>query len=153
MTQFLVETLDPGLEDLRFLHGAAAQRARPEDLAWLRRRLAAEVEAAAQAARGPEAARLWLESQSLHAAAGDAMQALASARKAYACDPNHYDVRRALGLCLVRARLFAEAEPHLYWCLQRKPEDRSLENEYREALKGRLDGGGSTAAREADDRR
>jgi len=153
MTQFIVETLAPGLEDLRFLHGVASQRAAPGNLAWLRHRLAAEVETAAHAARGPEAARLWLEAQSLHAAIGDAPQALACARKAHACDPNSYDVRYALGLCLIREQSFSEAESHLYWCLQRRAEDRSLQSAYREALKGRLDRGGSTAAREGEDRR
>jgi O-antigen ligase/tetratricopeptide (TPR) repeat protein len=153
MAQFIVETFSPGLEDLRYLHGVAAQRAKPEELGWLRRRLAAEVEAAAQAAYGPAAARLWLEAQSLHAALGDTPGALGRARNAYACDPNSYDVRSALGMCLLRDKRFAEAESHLYWCLQRRPEDRSVQNQYREALKGRLDQGGSTAAREGEGRR
>ena len=153
MTQFLIETFAPGLEDLRFLYSVAAGRARPDGMVALRRRLAAAAEAAAQAARGAEAAALWLEAHQAYAALHDGPQALRCAQTAFACDPNNYDVRYALSLCLIERKSFAEAQQHLSWCLKRRPEDRSLEQRYREALRGRLDSRGQTAAREGEGRR
>jgi O-antigen ligase/tetratricopeptide (TPR) repeat protein len=153
MTQFLIETFSPGLEELRFLQDVAARRAKPGDLVALRRRLAAAAAAEAQAASGAKAAALWLEACRAYAALGDGPHALRSAQSACACDPNNYDVRYALSLCLIEQESFAEAQGHLSWCLRRRPEDRTLEQRYKEALRGGLDRRGPTAAREGEDRR
>ena len=61
MAQFVIGTFAPSAEDLRFLHGVAAGRAGPEALVGPRRRLAAALQTAAEAARGPEAARMWTD--------------------------------------------------------------------------------------------
>jgi tetratricopeptide (TPR) repeat protein len=153
MTRFLIETFSPGLEELRLLHGLASQRAKPEGLAALRRHVAAAAEAAAQTASGPEASRLWLEACGLRVLLGDGPRALQCARSACDCDPNRWDARCALGECLIRCQSFDEAERHLSWCLQRRPDDRALQKRYLEALRARLGQGGRTAAREGEDRR
>ncbi|MGQ9574457.1 MAG: O-antigen ligase family protein [Thermoguttaceae bacterium] len=138
MTEFIIESFAPELEELRILHGLAARRGRPEQLAPLRSHLAARLESAAQKARGPQAAQLWMEAHRLRAALGQRRQALCCARNAHACDPNNYEVRSALASCLIDEGEFAEAEAHLYWCLRRRPADRSLQASYKTALAGRL---------------
>ena len=60
-------------------------------------------------------------------------------RRALECDQNNYRAHYQLALCLLDQGLFAEAESHLHWCLQRASSDKSVEIKLKEALKGRLD--------------
>ncbi len=145
--RFLVAAFEPGLEDLRFLQGVASHYGRPEELVLFRRYYAEQAEAQARASRGPEAARLWTEAHGVHALLGDDDRALDCARQAQTCDPDNYDVRYALAARLLRQGLFAEAEPHLSWCLKRRPDNRALERMYKEVLQGRLAGQRDAVAR------
>jgi Flp pilus assembly protein TadD len=63
--------------------------------------------------------------------------AIAAARRAADSDPNNYAMREQLALALVAAKEFDEAEPHLRWCLTVKPEDRRLEEQYKQAIRQR----------------
>ena len=65
--------------------------------------------------------------------------ALACAREAAQRDPNSFDVQYALAMRLLDQSEFVEAERILYWCLQRRPNDASLENRWKLALKHKLD--------------
>ncbi len=63
---------------------------------------------------------------------------LASSERAYRLDPTNYPARRALAHALVEAGRYQEAQPHLRWCLARKPDNLGLRNELIEATKTRL---------------
>jgi hypothetical protein len=52
--------------------------------------------------------------------------ALANFARAAAADPMHYNVRRTLGMTLAQAERWVDAEPHLRWCLSRRPDDRAV---------------------------
>jgi hypothetical protein len=47
-------------------------------------------------------------------------------------------VRKELGRALLDDGQFAEAEPHLRWCLSRHPENKQLSAALLQAAKGRL---------------
>jgi hypothetical protein len=142
LAEFVMATYSPSVDDLWFLHSVAADRVGVnagspsvnESLTAVRRRVAAAMENAAAAVSGAEAARHWLGAARLYALIHDGPRALPAARNAYACDPNNYDVRYALAESLLAERLPGEAEQHFHWCLQRKPDDATLADRYRQAL-------------------
>jgi Flp pilus assembly protein TadD len=56
--------------------------------------------------------------------------------EAYAYTPTDYRVRERLGLELLAAGRFAEAQPHLHWCLDRSPKSKLVRNALLETTKG-----------------
>jgi len=137
--EFILREFRPDLEGARFLHGACANRCAPEHLSLLMRYRAQKAEAKAPTMENTEAARNWFEAQQLYSQLGDGAEALRCIRNALRCDPGNYNVRYHLGLCLMDQELFAAAETHLRWCLQRKPNSQVVENKLRETLKKQLD--------------
>ena len=77
--------------------------------------------------RIPGRSELWLEAQRLHTQLNNGPQALQCARRALECDRNNYHAHYQLASCLLDQGLFAEAETHLHWCLQRATGDKSVE--------------------------
>jgi tetratricopeptide (TPR) repeat protein len=158
MIEFLLEEFQPDLKATRAMYYAAAGFERPErfaallpeeqpaaieavriQLAPLRQHVARLAEAEAETKDPTEAAPLWLEAQQCYGAMARTDRALECGRRAMKCSPNNYDVRYQLALTLIDRQEFAEAERHLQWCLQRKPDERRLERRLKEALRGRLD--------------
>jgi tetratricopeptide (TPR) repeat protein len=153
MIQVVVREFHPDLAALRELCARARGRGRPEQLVWLERRCAEQAESDAKLARGEDAARLWNEARQFHASIGDAARASECARSAVAADPSSFAARYGLGLTLLEQGHPDEAETHLRWCLQRRPNDSEVEAKWKEALKGRLDREHETATRKDDHRR
>ncbi|MEN6452074.1 MAG: hypothetical protein ABFC96_16410, partial [Thermoguttaceae bacterium] len=79
---------------------------------------------------------------------GSDADALRCARNALERDSGNYEIRRQLGLCLLKQGLCAEAEAHLRWCLTRTPGNAAIAAALRDALRGRLD----AEARAANDK-
>jgi tetratricopeptide (TPR) repeat protein len=121
-------------------------------LVWLQRHCAERAEADARSSCGDTAARLWNEARQNYAAIGDAIRAEQCAQRAAASDPQNFEARYGLGLTLLAQRRPAEAEPHLRWCVRRRPNESGIEAKWKEALKGRLDGQPETTARRGDAR-
>jgi len=63
---------------------------------------------------------------------------LSYVQKAQALAPNVYAFRRSLAHALLQAKQYTLAEPHLRWCLARKPENEFLREELIQATKSRL---------------
>jgi len=139
LIDFILREFQPDLESLRFLHATSAKRCPIESLAPLIRYRAQKAEADATAVSSCEAATLWIEAQRLRSQLHDDVEALQCARNAVQCDPGNYEAHFQLASCLLNQELFAEAESHLRWCLQRTPRNQGVELKLREALKGRLD--------------
>ena len=78
---------------------------------------------------------LWLEAQRLYTQLNNGPQACRCARRALDCDQNNYRTHYQLASCLLEQGLFAEAETHLHWYLQRASSDKSVEIKLKEALK------------------
>jgi predicted Zn-dependent protease len=45
---------------------------------------------------------------------------------AYKANPHHYPIRYSLGKALLASGRLNEAEPHVRWCLARRPDDKGL---------------------------
>jgi O-antigen ligase len=150
MIDFIITQFQPDLEGLQALYNACSKRAGPELLEPLSRYQAQRAEFEARNRKGRGAVELWLEAQRLHTQLNNGPQALQCARFALECDRNNYRAHCQLASCLLDQGLFAEAEEHLHWCLQRSPGDKLLEIELKQALKGRLEAQRCAAAQKSD---
>ncbi len=83
-------------------------------------------------------AYVWFWQAQFYAEAERPDDALRCLQRAYACGPRHYFVRAALAQALQAAGRFAEAEPHLRWCLARRPDDKNISYALFELSKQRL---------------
>jgi O-antigen ligase/tetratricopeptide (TPR) repeat protein len=129
----------PDLENAAFLHNLCATRCPAEQLTPLLQYRADVAEAEAAALQSSEAAVVWLQAHYLYCQLHNDADALRCARNALQWAPGKPEVHYHLGMCLLRQSQFAEAELHLRWCLQRAPNDKNLESNTREALRGRID--------------
>jgi tetratricopeptide (TPR) repeat protein len=84
-----------------------------------------------QPAGTPPAIVLYWQSL-MYAEAGRDRESLACLERAYRYDPRQYAIRHALAKSLQALGNIAEAEPHVRWCIARRPSDESL----RAALEG-----------------
>jgi O-antigen ligase/tetratricopeptide (TPR) repeat protein len=150
MIDFIIIQFQPDLESLQSLYVACSKRVGPDPLVPLCQYQALRAEFEARNRKDPEAVEIWLEAQRLHTLLNDGPRALQCARRALECDRNNYRAHYQLALCLMDKGLFAEAESHLHWCLQRKSGDGSLEDKLKQALKGRLDAERCAAAQKND---
>lgn len=143
--QLILQTFQPDIYGLRLLHRAYKSIARPEQMAILQQVYAT---AAATEAADPEqedSVFLWLEAMRLYSETGDAARQLECGQNALRVAPNHFGVHQALAYCLADQQNYAEAEDHLRWCLQRKPNHRRLEAKLKEVLQNRIQSEGRTA--------
>jgi uncharacterized protein HemY len=60
-------------------------------------------------------------------------------RRALALEPNDFRIRHALGTLLCGRQQFDEAEQHLRWCIERRPNDEQLKVFLATAVKGRIE--------------
>jgi len=138
---FLLEGFQPDLVALRMLHKEYSRFHLPEDLTQLRRCYAGAALAKARTLDEEEdAAQAWLEAGWLYHLLEQSDRALDCARNAFARNPNDYNVRHAMALRLADQQQFAEAETHVDWCLQRRPNDKRLQDLRRRIVVGRIDG-------------
>ena len=135
----VVRQFEPDADGLRILEAAASRRGTPQQLAPLRRYYAQMVCTEAPHAPRNKALLFWLEGQRVYAQLQETEQALACAREAARLSPNAFKVRYTLAMRLLDHHQYAEAETHLYWCLQRKPNDAGLEERWKLAMKNKSD--------------
>jgi predicted Zn-dependent protease len=76
--------------------------------------------------KGMAPATVWYWQARLFADLSRDAEALECLRRALASDPHQYSIRYALAQALLAAQQFAEAEPHVRWCLARRPEEIGL---------------------------
>lgn len=100
----------------------------------------AEAEANEPGLKENQAAGRWLTALRVHQKLGNEEGKLHCARQAAKCNPDDFQVRYQLAMCLVQQELLEEAEPHLGWCLRRKPDHPALQNAMKKVVKERLRG-------------
>ena len=80
----------------------------------------------------------WVALSEMQAAVGRDDDAIRSLAAGYQRTPNSWHVRRTLGLRLVGDLRHRVAEPHLRWCLGRRPDDTIVQDALVQAAKARL---------------
>jgi len=124
--EVLIAELHPDWRTLRPIWARYREHGSDADLRALVAYAATVTERDAGTNREFRPAYLWLYQSQLHTDLQQHDRALACLNQAYAHDPHLYEVRRLLGFALQSAGKYAEAEPHLRWCLSRRPDDKAL---------------------------
>jgi predicted Zn-dependent protease len=101
----------------------------------------------AEAAEGRHSALLWLDAYRLAAELNDHTQAWRCAQQALAADEGDLHVRLTVGQYLLAQKRYDEAEPHLKWCLARRPGEKHYQTLLEQAAKGRIDAQTQAAAK------
>ena len=125
--QFIV-MFQPTWHTMRHVWNRYKKYGRPEDLQVLVEYAAQTAEYGCQDARLPIRTNIWFTLASMQSHLEQTDAAIASFQRAYAVNPGNYAVRRALGLELLKAEQFEQAEKHLHWCLARRPNDQFSRN-------------------------
>ena len=138
---FLIDTFEPDYDGLRMMYHrycriAEAERITPLLIA-VAEKAVEEAGAARAESRTEDAAECWLEAMVMYMEMKDLRGSIYCAEQAVASNPNNFRARYKLGHLLADAGRLAEAEEHLDWCYQRKPNHIPLRNMLRE-LKTRL---------------
>jgi O-antigen ligase/tetratricopeptide (TPR) repeat protein len=87
---------------------------------------------------GISPAYVWYRLANFHDDLKQTDESLACMQRAYQFDPRQYATRRALAKKLQDAGRLAEAEPHIRWCLARRPADKSLSEALEAIAKARF---------------
>lgn len=106
----------------------------PEDqtqIAQYGMRLAAEAEQNAD----PRAGMHWLTLARIYGQQDRPEEVVDCTARAIRLAPREFRIRRAHGLALIAVERTQEAEPHLRWCLARKPDDREVQEGLARALR------------------
>ena len=129
--RFFLETFDPELPALQFLHDQFEFKLQEEDIKPLRERIAQAAICDVEKLPLAHAAERWLLAAQMYAKIGAQDLRLWAVEKAFECDPASYRVRYFLAEALEAAGNYSEAEKHYQWCLYRNPGNETLERRLR----------------------
>jgi tetratricopeptide (TPR) repeat protein len=133
-----LEILQPDWRTLREIWARYRQLGSPQDLNDLVVYAAQVTQRDVHSKNGIPPAYLWLWQSAMYNDLGQEEQSLACLEHAYECNQHVYSVRYELGCALKKAGRFVEAEPHLRWCLARRPENKGLSGALLEITKMRV---------------
>ena len=121
-----LEAMQPDWRTLREIWARYRQPGQQQELVELAAYAAKVTERDVQRPTDIPPVYIWLWQAAMYADLGQKDQALACLEKAYQCGQHVYNVRYELGYALKEAGRILEAEPHLRWCLARRPENKGL---------------------------
>lgn len=98
------------------------QRSGPADISLLAKQAFENATAAHEAEPLLEQASRWQIASTLARHAGRSDLAMAASEWAMRLEPHHFDIRHERAVVLREAGKHAEADPHLRWCLARRPD-------------------------------
>ena len=133
-----LEFFAPGWSTLPTLWKQYRERGTPDDWQEILDYTAAVAEKSRAQQSSYQAAHIRHALGDMHQALSHPEQALIYFQQALKLSPNVYTFRRSLGRALLQAKQYPLAEPHLRWCLARKPGNESLQEELIQATKSRL---------------
>jgi thioredoxin-like negative regulator of GroEL len=80
----------------------------------------------AKSLEGKVASEAWFRAQQTYAFLESSALAIECGERAVAASPSDFAKRRDLAALLVHNQRYAQARPHLQWCLRRRPDDPHL---------------------------
>ncbi len=135
----VIMQFQPDLETVRMLDVAYRPLLSPDQLEPLLRHYLLVGECAASEHVEEDAAPLWSELSEVHLRLGQTDRSLRCLRRAAAGRPDDYALRSRLGMRLLEGREYSEAEMHLKWCAQHKPEDEAMQELLGTVMRRRAD--------------
>jgi tetratricopeptide (TPR) repeat protein len=136
-SEFL-EKFRPEWPNLRDTWKNYRERGTDDDLEALLTYAAEVSERQASSQEAIRAESIWFWQAMMYSDVGRETDVVACLERAHASDPRQFYTRYALQKSLVAAHRYAEAEPHIRWCLARRPADKSLSNALKAIAKHRL---------------
>lgn len=133
-----LDLFQPDLGALARMIEHYGQLDRPDELQVLLKCYATGAENQARLLEKEAATPYWLNAADAYRKMDNLPEALRCLRQAVRSHPSHYVAHCTLGSCLLKLRAYEEAEKHLTWCLQRKPQDKNLRALVESAVNGRL---------------
>jgi hypothetical protein len=133
-----LQMFQPDWRTLRGVWARYRDSSRPADLDALLAHTAKCAEHESEDDHGIPLAYVWFWQAQFYADANRQDNSLKCLERAYQHGPRMYFVRRSLAQALQSTGRNAEAEPHLRWCLARRPGDKSLADALAEISKQRL---------------
>jgi tetratricopeptide (TPR) repeat protein len=121
-----LEAMQPDWRTLREVWARYRLLGQPQDQADLVVYSAQVTQRELHAKDGIPPVYLWLWQASMYQDMQQPVEALACLEQAYQCDPRVFRVRQLLGFALKNVGRYSEAEPHLRWCMARRPENKSF---------------------------
>jgi tetratricopeptide (TPR) repeat protein len=118
--------MQPQWRTLREIWPQYRQFGSPDDLAAILAYASQAAQRETEKEHGIPPATLWHAQASMHMDVGQTTEALSCLNRAYAANPHNYQIRYSLGKTLLAAGRPNEAEPHVRWCMARRPEDKWL---------------------------
>jgi tetratricopeptide (TPR) repeat protein len=140
----VVGLFQPALPATRLIHSRYQQSEPAPAQQTLLRYYARQV--AAQASQPAADAGLWLELQEIYRQLQEPQRRIAALQQGLRADPNLYDARFLLSMCLFDEGRWSECQPHLEWCLQRRPHDEALRAKHLALARELAGAAGRTAA-------
>ena len=134
----LLEALQPDWRTLRQIWDRYCEAGTDEDRRILIDYAAQVTQRQAQEKHGIPPAYIWFWQASMYSDVGRPLDAINCLELANRHNPNVYDVRFALARALMNAERFPEAEPHVRWCLARRPAQKYLKASLVEIKKHRI---------------
>jgi O-antigen ligase/tetratricopeptide (TPR) repeat protein len=132
-----LEAMQPDWRTLREVWACYRQGKQQQDLADMVTYAAQITQRDLSKANGIPPVYVWLWQASMYGDLQQREQELACLEHAYRSDPHVFRVRQRLGFALKDAERYSEAEPHLRWCLARRPENKDLNGALTEITKQR----------------
>jgi tetratricopeptide (TPR) repeat protein len=124
--KLLLDRMRPEWRTLREVWPPYRQFGSPQDVAEILTYATAAAQRETEKPRGISPATVWFWQASLYSDVRHSEEALECLNRAYTANPHHYPIRYSLGKALLAAGRLNEAEPHVRWCLARRPEDKWL---------------------------
>jgi tetratricopeptide (TPR) repeat protein len=124
--RLLLDRMQPQWRTLREIWPQYRKLGSPDDLAAILAYASQAAQRETEKANGIPPATVWHAQASLHSDVGQTNEALTYLNRAHAANPHNYAIRYSLGKTLLAAGRPNEAEPHVRWCMARRPEDKWL---------------------------
>jgi tetratricopeptide (TPR) repeat protein len=138
---FFLEEFQPDLELVSLMEYRYSQMQLPSEMALLQKYGAAKAVAAARSAEQDsreEAGKLWLAALGWYRKIGEHRAAAVCGKRAVALNPQDFKTRHIVGQQLSKVGEYDDAEKHLRWCVDHKPEDARLRGELQKAMAGKM---------------
>ena len=142
----VLQFFQPDLTAVRLMFAKYNQIAPPEQLQPLYAYYVEKLRLATRDQDAETAAPLWYEMHDLYFRLNRPREAIECLKRAVAGRPSDFQYRLSLGIRLMEQHQFADAERHLNWCAQRRPQDSGVKEALTKAIKGRVDFQSSSAA-------
>jgi len=133
-----IELFEPNWQTLPYVWQRYRERGGPADWAPLLDYAESAARQQCPKERPPRAANIWFSLAKMQCELSHDDAALESMRLAVQKAPNKYDIRQFSGLQLLEMQRYRQAEPHLRWCLARRPDDAAVRKALVQATKSRL---------------